>query len=254
MRKVLIYTTHKAASMFLHELTAEVSGGIKVDYYSVNYDQHYNSIKELSWKKFIEIQPAPGCFGPIRAGVAEPLFPECLEMYSIVLHLRDPRDVLTSLFFSQTYSHVRHVDVFNPSDEVIKRWETDGIDKFVIAKSTDFKRRYQSLISNLIGKDNVVLLRYEDMIIDYEKWLKGFLSAFFDYSIIESKKNCDRIHQRLFKKHRGDFTVLSEDVFKHKRQILPGDYRRKLQLETIEKLNLEFSNILKILGYAETGC
>ena len=99
MKGLLIYTVHKAASMFLHRLTNDLSKHIGFDYYSINKTEYFDQIKSISWKKFIESKPKNSCFGPIRAGAAEPSIPEELESYSIVLHLRDPRDVLVSLFF-----------------------------------------------------------------------------------------------------------------------------------------------------------
>ena len=84
MKGVLIYTVHKAASMFLHRLTKDLSKNIGFDYYSINEDKYFDQIKSLSWKKFIESKPDNSCFGPIRAGAADPSIPKELESYSIV--------------------------------------------------------------------------------------------------------------------------------------------------------------------------
>ena len=42
---------------------------------------------------------------------------------------------------------------------------------------------------------------------------------------------------------------IKEDIYSHKRQVKPGDHRRKLQVNTIKKLNLEWQDILKIHGW-----
>ena len=103
---VLIFTVHKAASMFLHKLTDDLSKIIGFDYYSINKTKYYDQITSLSWKKFIELNThKKSCFGPIRAGTAEPSIPKNMEFYSIILHLRDPRDVLVSMFYSYRYMH-----------------------------------------------------------------------------------------------------------------------------------------------------
>ena len=99
MKKILIYTVHKAASMFLHRVTSETAQELGIDYYSINDDKYFDIIKEQSWLRFIEDETKTGCFGPIRAEEAKPNIPEELDAYSIVLHLRDPRDALTSLLF-----------------------------------------------------------------------------------------------------------------------------------------------------------
>lgn len=89
MKSVLIYTVHKAASTFLHKISTDVANEFGICYYSINNDRYYDEIKQLSWKTFIEDKSKQGCFGPIRAGITEAIFPEALSEYSIVLHLRD---------------------------------------------------------------------------------------------------------------------------------------------------------------------
>lgn len=258
MNSVLIFTVHKAASMFLHQLTNDLSNHIGFDYYSINKDEFHDQIKSLSWKKFIEENPnKKSCFGPIRAGVAEPTIPKGLESYSIVLHLRDPRDVLVSLFYSDTYSHPKRPGRFNPSDKQRYGWEEGGINAFVIDKAPEYKKRYQSLTSTLLNEKNVVFVRYEDMVSDYGTWLKHFLSVFSHFSvptkgilkIFKRRTSLDDIHQKFFKKYENKFTVSSEDIYKHKRQIAPGDHKRKLHEDTIKRLTFEFGDILKLLNY-----
>src|SRR5207244_1685573 len=115
--RVLVYTLAKAGSMFLHELTAEISRRLSVPYYSINDPKLQPEIQRSSWKRFIEEREGPAYFGPIRVGGAEPSVPEGLQTYSVVAHVRDPRDVMTSLFFSLAYSHGRIPGQFDPTDD-----------------------------------------------------------------------------------------------------------------------------------------
>ena len=48
----------------------------------------------------------------------------------------------------------------------------------------------------------------------------------------------------------AQFATQRDDKYSHTRQVTPGDYRRKLQLETIEKLIIKFQSILTILDYS----
>ena len=41
----------------------------------------------------------------------------------------------------------------------------------------------------------------------------------------------------------------SENLMKHKRQVIPGDHRRKLKPETIATLNSDLADILDRYGY-----
>ena len=50
-----------------------------------------------------------------------------------------------------------------------------------------------------------------------------------------------------------DQGMIYEDVYSHKRQVKPGDHRRKLQVNTIKQLNLELLYILKRYGWLRDG-
>ncbi len=255
--KVLIYTVHKAASMFLHRVTSEVADELDIDYYSINDDAHHNAIRQESWKAFIENEDRTGCFGPIRAGTADPAIPEPLAAYRAVLHLRDPRDVLTSLFFSHAYSHARGAGRFNPSDEQRDEWQQAGIDEYVQNRAPEILGRYQQLCDQLLGRDNVLFVKYEDLIADYGSWLQQFLAAFSAVppptrkwlGLVAYQNTPSRIHRKLYRKHKHEFSVSAEDVKQHKRQVIPGDHRRKLAGPTIENLNEQFHAVLTTLGY-----
>lgn len=261
MKSILIYTVHKAASMFLHQISADVSKEYGITHYSPNAKEdnnYYDEIRRVTWKAFIEDPSRQGCFGPIRAGAADPAIPDDLAAYSVLLHLRDPRDVLTSLYFSNVYNHPRKEGRFNPSDERRKQWEDEGVDAFVLTNVALFKGRYDMLISGLLGNDNVILLKYEDMVGDYSNWLDRFLSAFSHLplppkrrlGVLKAPHSPASIHADLYKKYRNDFVPPEEDVHKHIRQLMPGDHERKLAPETIAALNAELGDTLHLLGYA----
>ena len=256
MKTVLIYTVHKAASMFLHRLATEVAKELEIRYYSINQDKYYKEINESSWLGFIENNKDVGCFGPIRAGEALPNIPLNIESNSVIMHLRDPRDVMVSLFFSSTYSHPE-AGGFNISDARKKELEQQGIDKFVLDRAPKFMVYYQELISGLLGRESVVFIKYEDMVSDYATWLKQFISAFSHFNVppkrrmklFKTNNSWDEIYQRLYIKHKDDFNVATENIHKHIRQITPGDYKRKLQPGTIDELNRKFADVLSILDY-----
>lgn len=265
MKSILIYTVHKAASMFLHRLSLGVSKELDIPYYSMNAvgtNDYAEEIKQSSWKGFFEHHSRSGCFGPIRAGEAEPIFPDDISNYSIILHLRDPRDAMTSAYFSSTYSHTRSQGGFNPSDDQRKQWQDQGIDSFVLERAPKVRQRYAELCDTLLGRENVVFVRYEDMVSDYYTWLGRFLSAFAHVpaqkksalALIRSPKNSlDKLQKTFYDKFKDDFLIEEEDVNRHKRQITPGDYRRKLSQESIDQLNREFGEVLPRMGYEATA-
>jgi len=256
MKDVLIYTVHKAASMFLHQLAAEISKIYKIDYYSINQKENFDEIKGTSWLSYMTSENRHGCFGPIRAGEAEPNIPENLEKYSVIVHLRDPRDVLVSLFYSHIYSHPS-AGGFNVDQSTKKQWEKSGVDKFVLERAPTFLNYYNKLYSELIVNEHVVFIKYEAMVLEYGVWLKSFLSAFEHFEIpnkslfwrFSGYKSHNDIYDSLYKKHVGDFVATTENVSKHKRQITPGDYKRKLASATIDELNEVLGDVLLKLKY-----
>ena len=238
--------------MFLHHLAHEVTQELAIEHYSINHKKHKTLIREMSWAQFIENQVGIGCFGPIRIGGVDPCIPKDLNVYSIILHLRDPRDVLTSRFFHRTYGQKsKHIQASER-----EYYEQAGIDTFILDNIQDFKQRYDTLIANFLGRENVILIYYEEMVSDYSTWLTHFLSAFSHIpmpkpllSVFGGPNTLTKIHQKLYKKHENDFSVVSENKYKQIRQITPGDHKRKLKPETLEKLNSEFREILDTLNY-----
>lgn len=61
-KSVLIYTVHKAASMFLHNLMIDLANEFGIYYYSVNSDEYYDEIKTRSWKHLSKRKEGKGIF------------------------------------------------------------------------------------------------------------------------------------------------------------------------------------------------
>jgi hypothetical protein len=103
--------------MFLHRLTRQIARELDMEYFSINNKggAGYQEVKELSWNGFIQKSLSQAekraCFGPIRSYEAMPSIPEGVEDYSIILHLRDPRDMLVSLFFYKPLA-IRSIPLF----------------------------------------------------------------------------------------------------------------------------------------------
>lgn len=255
MKKVLLYTVHKAASMFLHSLIGDISRVYRLDHFSMNYEKMFAPIKEHSWNSYIDQND--GVFGPIRIFEAEPNIPADLSNYSVIVHTRDPRDVLTSLYYSHTYSHKTWEGGFNPSDGKRKQWEAMGIDEYV-QKNKNILKKYEHILAHLWGKPGVIHVTYEEMVTDYSSWLKNILPAFSHLQFPKGsfiklggqKPSLDSLYTRLYKKYKEDFTVTKEDIHSHKRQVTPGDFSRKLNAESIAHLNLKFEAVLQALNYS----
>ena len=198
-----------------------------------------------------------GCFAPLRYFTRAPR----LENGEVIRHLRDPRDLLTSLYVSAAFGHAREPGVFNPSDETRERWRREGIDRFLFGSSHDlgrfagctenrdasvaeiFLRKYESYCENLLGCPNVILVKYEQLVSDFPGWLAKVGTAF--------SLSADSINYRnIVARYQNEFVTDVEDPNRHKRQITPGDYQKKLCPESIDRLNQLFGTVMEKLGYS----
>jgi hypothetical protein len=254
-RDIVVFTLHKSASMFVHrqcELLCRRSG---LAYHSPNLPGSGLDARRLLtdgevWRS------RHGCFAPIRFFVDIPR----IEEYRVILHLRDPRDVLVSMFYSYCYIHPGEIP---PNTGYRREVAEAGIDAFVLGKSSsasagyrgdygtgghvedligNLPERYDTYLKRLVGKPNVTLLKYEEMVGDYAAWLQKFVLPFQiddQSSLIQ-----DLVAQRQESPKDG------RDVMNHMRHVTPGDHRNKLKAATIRRLNEIFAATLERLGYA----
>ena len=204
----------------------------------------------------------PGCFGPIRSYHPMPRPDEA----RFLLHLRDPRDVLTSMFYSLCYSHNGPIKGGRGARAKIA---AEGIDAFVMNMATATERpyripgdygtglatwdkngnlhdRYRRYIDELLGRPNATLVRYEDMICNRDRWLRQVADVF----AVPGSANLKSFEEDFQKLGGPKRTDEEENIWGHKRQVTPGDHRRKLAPRTIERLNDIFGDILERLGYS----
>ena len=251
-QSILFFTTHKCASVYtgtiLKSLTKNIAM-IPIDLESYVAEEFDKQAKELSNQEKEEIirteffQSKGYFYGPFRSYNWEI---KALEDYKIMLMLRDPRDVLTSLYFSLAYSHSIPKGKKLGQRMLDKRKETllISIDNWVLKAAPGYLSRYKYYCENLLGRPNVLFVKYEDMVNDFPTWLN---------SVIKSLK-LDDVDKRLVEKliNEANFDV-EENINSHKRQVKPGDHRRKLKPETISQLNSTFSEVLDLLDYEKVN-
>lgn len=255
-RDIVVFTLHKSASMFIHRQCELLCARGGIAYHSPNLPGSGLDARRLLTDKDIW-RSRHGCFAPLRFYVDIPR----IEDYWVILHLRDPRDVLVSMFYSYCYIHPGEMQ---PNTGYRREVAEAGIDAFVLGKASpkssgyrgdygtgghvedligNLPRRYSDYLERLVGQPNVTLLKYEEMVGDYPSWLQKFLLPF----PIDDKQ---RIIQQLVAQRQTLSPKRELDVMNHVRHVTPGDHKAKLHGSTIGRLNEIFAGTLAKLGYS----
>jgi len=250
MRKVLVYTFHKAASMFIHRLNTELGKVLQLPICTINDRRYQDEIFEKSWCAAMANHPECAVFGPIRSGEGMPNLPENPGDYSIIIHARDPRDALTSLFFSVAYSHPKVPGRFTPDEEQRNKWIEQGIDSYVLTVKDSWKANYERTIELARATPGCNLVTYEDLVLRYDKWLMQYLMSF---KPLVRGGDIRPLFMHCLETFRDEFVILPEDVHRHKRKMLPGDHKEKLAPETIAVLDREFASVLEYFNYPKSA-
>jgi len=248
---IIWFTVHKSASVFiagLLENLAQESGMNYIDYEGDFWQKGEHFFQEIVVKnpqKVSEYFRSNGeIYGPFRGFIPTIKNMENYKKFKVVLMLRDPRDVMTSLYFSSAYSHEIQPSQEQAIQAVRKLALGSKIDDYVLENNKFFLFNYNFYCRELLGESNVLLVTYEEMVNNFPAWLRtviDFLQIEVSQGFIES----------LVKE--VEFDVIEENVYAHKRQVKPGDHRRKLKVTTIRQLNLEFEHILNRLNYLSPG-
>lgn len=185
------------------------------------------------------------CFGVFRSIPPFVAFPRLAGRKTLLL-VRDPRDILTSLYYSTAISHPA------PGDgELRKRFDTRrtqvqamSLDEFVLQDVPAIEATLDALVLGL-RHTNMRLYRYEDVIFRKREWIED-ISDFLDLDIPRDALAAIAA--------RHDVQPNEDRPEEHVRQVRPGDHSRKLRPETVTGLNAQLSDRWRSLDYpfAET--
>jgi hypothetical protein len=191
----------------------------------------------------VDFDPSGYAYGGFR-DLPWPLPPFAAER--TVLLVRDPRDALTSLYFSLAYSHAP--PGAKDSAGLLRAFEAGrdrvrgmSIDDFVLWEAPAHARSIGRTLENAPRRR---LYRYEDVIFDKRAWAEdmvGYLGLSPPSRLIANVVA------------RNDIVPSHEAPLEHIRQVRPGDHRGKLRPETIAALDMSFSDVMRTMGYPPTG-
>lgn len=158
-----------------------------------------------------------------------------------ILLIRDPRDMLVSLYFSLKYSHTVP-KLENDGHPLVKQREAmqnSEIDKVVLNMAQNTRNHFEMYIKNL-PVETTRVYRYEDIIFKKKEWLEDMLN-FLELTL--KNKQIDSIVKKY------DIVPDRESPNDHIRQVIPGNYKIHLSKDTINKLNEIFDPLLHYFHY-----
>lgn len=241
----VFFTSQKCASTFItrafrilsHEYPAKSFFNFEELYWHTHEGNIYEAMRRDAQQLFMHRH---AIYGPLREYVEMPN----MDRRPIVLMLRDPRDVLVSDYFSIAYSHAlpgahqARIELL----ERRQRFRQTTLDRGVFYALSEFLPKYQRYADTLLGRDNVRFITYEQLVADFSGWAVDFLGGLGlppDAGVIA------KLEKEFLS---GGPKADREDVTHHRRQGAPGEFRRKLQPETIDELNAVFAPLLDTYG------
>ncbi|MEQ9301131.1 MAG: sulfotransferase domain-containing protein [Cyclobacteriaceae bacterium] len=162
--------------------------------------------------------------------------PPDLSRNKKILLVRDPRDILVSLYFSNYFSHV--VPKEGEARQAFIRLRTESItsiDSFVLQKAESLLSEYKVYLQQ-IAQPLWKIYKYEDIIYQKRTWVED-LAQYLDLEM-----NDDLLRNIL---RNYDIFPAVEDQNSHIRQVHPGNFKKHLKHETISNLDYKFHDILK---------
>lgn len=242
---IVFFTVHKAASIYAGNVCRRLAadaGYLSADFMSFVFKGgkcpqspfENNELSRLIYR------PRGFFYGPFRHyhdGIS------WLGSGPVILHLRDPRDVLVSGYFSLAFSH--YVPAKENPEKAAKILEArasvsrKNINDHVLENARPIRQLYEAYINSVLTVPNVWLSKYELMVRDFETWIAEACRAM---QLAPSK-------QLLADLRAGAKPPTKEDVNRHMRQVEPGDHLRKLSAETVAALDKELAPVLAKLGY-----
>jgi len=251
VHKYFAFSLHKAGSTLFYTLlryaahaSQKVNCGKRMAYISIPeklvrsgvpeavlFDENFTSPVDLDQKDTIY-----GGFHFVPGMLNE----QILSNAGVMMLVRDPRDILTSLYYSVAISHrLPHGEAGREMKAFRDSILNTAIDDFVLKQAR--MATWVERLDRLSGmKDRGKTWRYEDVIFDKARWLDEML-AYLNLDVPRGRRR--HIIQR------EDVVPTADRPGQHVRQVTPGDHRRKLKPETIDELNSLFKKFINLWNY-----
>lgn len=242
-KSVISTSMHKAGSSIADSIITDIlaAKGMELDRISLQVPASPLSAAEIYKNYQIHMKETGVYYGIARGPYVSDM--PVLYRLKVIVQVRDPRDCLTSAYFSLKKSHVPPIDPekLRQFMERRRKLETLDINEYVRQKADEYRNRLRILRELVQRHDDVLVLKYEDMVERTEQWLEQ-IALFVDQPITSALRT--KLGEKV------DFSVDKEDISKHKRQVSPGDHKRKLSEKTIREISDTMADEMAFFGYA----
>ncbi len=240
------FSVNKAATQYVKRLLARVGADNGVRHLRLNEYAFYSSFPYLDHLDPDEVRAHAHLFRPegylysVFGGLIEGV-PD-FDAYRKLLVVRDPRDVLTSLYYSTAYHHPRPGAAKNDEFQADRRHAlTVDVDRYALDRCEDVGDVYRRYRDGLVGRPGVLLARYEHLVGDLGTWLDE-VTAFCGWTL-------DLTTRAELTAAAAPGAAGAEDPTRKRRQVTPGDHARKLRPDTVAQLDDRLADVLTAFGY-----
>ncbi|MCP5364803.1 MAG: sulfotransferase domain-containing protein [Hyphomicrobiales bacterium] len=243
---IVHFTVRKAASQYVKRILyrcAADSGLTPINFDGYSFHSSFPYLGDMAEAEFAQyayiFQPAGYCYTPFTGLMRR--IPN-LEQMRKILVVRDPRDVLTSDYFSLARSHVLPGDPEDAERFLRNRTRVNemSLDEFAMGEKDKLLAFYDDYVKALTDYPGLCVTKYEDLVTNFEHWFNT-VETFCQFKV--SEKTRRSLIEEAVQPAR------TENSQNKRRQVTPGDHRQKLQPQTIDTLNQTFAAVLDAFGY-----
>jgi hypothetical protein len=240
---VYFYTFHKCASSLFSGYVLKNVDGLE----NVNYAREiYSGDRPVD----ISFEKRGKIYGPIRlsADKQSPVYHSLVARTArrrfvwgkrAVFMIRDPRDVLVSQYYSFGFSHglSKSKPIRERQLELRSEIQRMSLDEYAIKNAEEVRSNFRRLRVLYRWSGRGVIIRYEDMINDWQRFSSGLTS-----NLAISAETLDEIYRR-------SRPLETENRHAHRRSGRTGTFQEKLETSTVLKLNRVLKPVLDYFGY-----
>jgi hypothetical protein len=244
-RSCFVFAFPRSGSVLVNNVVTALAAECDVPAFDVPGHFHAAGIDFNHWQcDWRQLFPEYGyCFTGFRYPPSSIPIADLASGKRKLLIVRDPRDILVSLYYSIKLSHHFASDATPQFAEGIGRLkrEVEGdIDSFCLGHADTYRVILRAYM-DIVRSPDTLILRYEDFIYDKV----GLARSISDWFLLDVPP--DRLRPLVASQERVPETDQPDS---HIRQVHPGDHRRKLRPETVTALDGILVDFLNTFGYA----